>query len=265
MEQVNVTSPEKQESEDASIVHEHAGVFGVLDGATPLSGFQNQDGHNGAYLAAQLFKNHFQRLSVGAELVKEVTKANDKLRSEMLDHKINIDIGYERWSTCVAVVRISEQELEFAQLGDSMIMVGYVDGTSKLLTRDTVEGISERAKLKRNKDRELGRKVQAEEHFEDPLNQLRFNRSMANIANGYSVANGMKNVEEYIQAGKLALRDIQYVFIFSDGLFHPELNLDETYRQVRDFGLMNYIQKVTEVQQDKSLRVDDRTAIWITF
>ncbi|MGI8314794.1 PP2C family serine/threonine-protein phosphatase [Halobacillus mangrovi] len=265
IQQVNITSPTKRESEDAFIVHESAGIFGVLDGATPLTNFRDEDGHNGAYLAAQLFKRHFLNLSETAELSKEVVKANTKLQQEMLAYKVNVEEGYERWSTCVAVVKIKENELHYAQLGDSMIMISYEDGTSKVLTKDTVEGISERASRQREKDRKSGKKIPEETYYREPLNRLRYNRSMANRENGYTVANGMKYIEPYIQSGVVSLDNIRDVFIFSDGLFHPEHTLHDTYRRVREFGLISYINQVTEHYQTNDLRVDDRTAVWVTF
>ncbi|ARI78411.1 PP2C family serine/threonine-protein phosphatase [Halobacillus mangrovi] len=265
IQQVNITSPTKKESEDAFIVHESAGIFGVLDGATPLTCFRDKDGHNGAYLAAQLFKKHFLSLPETAELSEEVVKANTKLREEMLANKINVEEGYERWSTCVAVVKIKENELHYAQLGDSMIMTGYEDGTSKVLTKDTVEGISERSSRQRERDRKLGIEIPEEVYYREPLNRLRYNRSMANRENGYTVANGMKNIEPYIQSGAISLDKVRDVFIFSDGLFLPRHTLHDTYRRVRQFGLMSYIAQVTEYYQANDLRVDDRTAVWVTF
>ncbi len=67
------------------------------------------------------------------------------------------------WCTCIAAVQIGGEKIEYAQLGDCMIVAILRNGTIQVLTKDTVEGISKRAKKKREEDRKQGLSV-LEEH-----------------------------------------------------------------------------------------------------
>ena len=60
------------------------------------------------------------------------------------------------WCTCIAAVQIVGEKIEYAQLGDCMIVAIFRKGTMQVLTKDTVEGISKRAKKKREEDRKKG-------------------------------------------------------------------------------------------------------------
>ena len=55
------------------------------------------------------------------------------------------------WCACIAAVQIVGEKIEYAQLGDCMIVAILQNGTMQVLTKDTVEGISKRAKRKEKK------------------------------------------------------------------------------------------------------------------
>ncbi|MCA1010240.1 hypothetical protein [Halobacillus halophilus] len=116
VETVNDTSPDKKESEDAWVINHEAGIYGVLDGATPLDDFQDEQGHNGAFLAARIFKEHFESLASNVDLTQEVREANSKLYHQMLAYGIDLSEGYKRWSTCVALVQVEETHVNYAHL-----------------------------------------------------------------------------------------------------------------------------------------------------
>lgn len=263
VQHVNVTSPVKKESEDAFILNGEACVFGVLDGATPLVPFEDENGHNGAYLAAQLFKEQFESINHEASLIKTVEKANERLRSRMKHYHINMEKGEERWSTCVAVVKLTQNRMEYVQLGDSMIIVGYEDHSCKVITKDTVKGISARSKKKREEDREKGYEIPEEKFYRDHLQNLRYNRGMANVKGGYSVANGMPEVMNHIDYGSFSLEGITDILIFTDGLFHPEMTLEESYRSVKEDGIDTYMKRLYEYLKKHTLHIDDRTAVYL--
>ena len=60
------------------------------------------------------------------------------------------------WCTCIAAVQIVGEKIEYAQLGDCMIVAIFRKGTMQVLTKDTVEGISKTSKKKREEDRKKG-------------------------------------------------------------------------------------------------------------
>ncbi|CDQ20493.1 Protein phosphatase 2C [Halobacillus karajensis] len=263
LQQLHMTSPAKKECEDALVINEEAGVYGVLDGATPLVPFEDEEGHNGAYLAANIFKDQLESLNAEDSLIYAVKQANQRLRKEMERYGVQTEKGEERWSTCVAVVKITLAHIEFVHLGDSMIIIGEKNGKCKVITKDTVKGISARAKQKREGERLKGRKLPEESHFNKTIHKLRYNRQLANVDGGYTVANGMKEVMDYLDKGVLRTQGIQDLFIMTDGLFHPELSLEESYYKVKQQGLRAYIDQLTQYLKERSLHVDDRSALWI--
>ena len=149
-------SPLKQECEDSFFCNEDKMIYGVCDGATPLVPFCDEEGHNGAYIASHLFASHFTSLREINSLQDEVAKANELLQNKMLEYKVDTRKKDHLWCTCIAAVQIEGDKLEYAQLGDCMIVAILQDGAIRVLTKDTVQGISKRAKKKREEDREKG-------------------------------------------------------------------------------------------------------------
>ncbi len=263
VEHIQKKSPVKKECEDAFILNEEASIYGVLDGATPLVCFEDEAGHNGAYLAAQIFKNKMEQLKGGEGLTKAVEDANLHLKDEMERYAVQTDLGEERWSTCVAVVKVMDDHIHYVQLGDSMVLVEDEDGIFTVVTTDSVKGISERAKRKRAEGRKGGEEIPPESYYDIRMNKLRYNRRLANVEGGYTVANGMPEVMDFLDQGVIDRKGIQSLLLISDGLFHPELTLEETYARIREAGLETYIDELTDHLHKHSLHIDDRTAVWI--
>ncbi|MCR2803992.1 protein phosphatase 2C domain-containing protein [Paenibacillus soyae] len=259
------TSLRKQASEDACTLREEAGLYGVFDGATPLVPFQDQDGRNGAQLASGTFKRFFDTMPAEMPLRDAVCEANRQLQELVLSHGIDMEDKTQLWSTCVAVVRLEAnlREMSFVHLGDCMIMLERLDGTIDVLTTDTVEGISERAKKKRDRDRASGIEVPDESYFAPVAKQLLYNRTMANTPDGYTVANGTPDTEAYIHEGHVSLADARSILLVSDGLFYPGHEVEETFRQVSEHGLAEYAQRLEESERAGQTASDDKTGIWI--
>lgn len=256
-------SPLKQECEDTLFCNEDMLVYGVCDGATPLIPFQDETGHNGAYLASHLFASHFTSLKEVTSLQEEIVNANEALQEKMIDYRIDTTKKHHLWCTCIAVVRIKDEIIQYAQLGDCMIAATFHDGTIKVLTKDTVKGISTRAKRKREADRNKGRSVPEEHIFNDVRQRLKYNRYLANMPNGYAVANGMPEAIEWIQQGILSRGEVKDIFICSDGLFHADWSLEQTVQYIKKYGIPAYVSIIEELEQEKRIRPDDKTAIMI--
>lgn len=256
-------SPLKQECEDSFFCNEGLRVYGVCDGATPLVSFQDEEGHNGAYLASNLFASHFTSLKEKSNLQNEIAIANKALEEKMIEYKVDTRKKDHVWCTCIAVVCIKDRSIQYAQLGDCMIVATLHDGTMKVLTKDTVKGISVRAKRKREEDRKKGLPVPEEHIFNDIQEQLKYNRYLANMPNGYSVANGMPEAITWIQQGELPLAEVKGIFICSDGLFHSDWSLEQTVQYVSIHGIKEYVSKIEELEEQKRIRPDDKTVIMI--
>jgi serine/threonine protein phosphatase PrpC len=267
MEYLNVKSPLKKETEDAYVINERRKIYGVFDGATPLTPFNDEDGHNGAYLAANLFREYFEQLDGTKEItiLQAVIQANDLLRQKMEKYQIDQDQKHHLWSTCVALVEIKAASVEYVQLGDSIIIAGYKDGSIHVLTKDTVKDVSIRAREKRRHDRQAGLDVPVEETFRNRPNVLIYNRSMANTPEGYGVANGMAEVKNYVQSGTIDLSNLSSLLLITDGLFFPDKKLEFILESVKQKGLSKYIEEQTHYLTEKGMAIDDRTAILLTF
>jgi serine/threonine protein phosphatase PrpC len=261
IETIMQTSPVKKESEDAYIINDELGIYGVLDGSTPMVDFKDENGHNGAYLAANLFKTYFESLQIVNFLHKEVAHANRLLKREMEAYNVDLSKKHHLWCTCVSVVQVKDDVLSYASLGDTMIVACDRRGRVNVLTVDTVKNISYRAKIKREIDRLKGLDVPPEDYFKHQQNDVMYTRSLANRPNGYSVANGMEEAEVYIQYGMLETKNLEHLLIMSDGLFDPKGNLNAVYREIVEDGLKTYVRKRTAQEQKQGKYSDDKTAL----
>ncbi len=258
-------SPLKHECEDSFFCNENKMIYGVCDGATPLVPFRDEKGHNGAYIASHLFASYFTSLRENHSLQVAVAKANEVLQSKMLEYRVDMRKKEHLWCTCIAAVQIDGEKIEYAQLGDCMIVAIFQNGTIQLLTKDTVKGISKRAKKKREEDRKKGLSVPEEHIFQDVREQLKYNRYLANMPNGYSVANGMKEAMNYLQYGELQVEELSGIFICSDGLFHPDWSLEQTVAYIKKNSIEEYVVIIEQLEGEQRIRPDDKTLIMIDF
>ena len=144
-----------------------------------------------------------------------------------------------------------------------MIIAEYQNGTIKALTRDTVKDISNRAKVWREEQRKQGVKIPDEEYYQDRTQQLIFNRSLANKEYGYTVANGKKEVLNFIQHGQVNISEIKTLLIITDGLFHPKYSIEETFKKIQTIGLHVYSMALEQYEKSNNLRSDDKSGIMI--
>jgi len=256
----------KKVSEDAMVVNNEINVYGVFDGATPITPFKNADGMNGAYIASNLFRKYFKNhFRAEMTLSEGIVLANRRLMKEMKLNNIDINRPEERWSTCVAIIKIDKQKISFAQLGDCMILAEYHNDQINILTKDTVKDISIRAKKRREKERRQGLILPDESYFQSIKNQLIYNRSMANTVDGYSVANGTEAVGNYIQLGAIDTRNLKSVLLISDGLFHPKFDLIHSFKVIKEIGLEEYSIRLEREEVKSKIHSDDKTGILVRF
>ncbi|MGG1674137.1 protein phosphatase 2C domain-containing protein [Neobacillus sp. NRS-1170] len=260
-------APHKSESEDSVLLNEGLNVYGVFDGSTPLIPFKDENGKNGAYLAANIFKDYFLRLyRSNLSLVEGIVTANRMLREHMKKYKVNQEKYENLWSTCAAVIKIEKDgRISYAQLGDCMIIAEYQNGMIKALTRDTVKDLNKRAKVWREEQRKQGINIPGEEYFQDITKQLVFNRSLANKQYGYTVANGKEDVIDFIQHGQENIREMKTLLMITDGLFHPNFSIEETFKKIHMSGIDVYSLELEQFEKKNHLRQDDKAGIIIRF
>ncbi|MEF3304930.1 PP2C family serine/threonine-protein phosphatase [Paenibacillus sp. GYB003] len=259
-------SPQKKEGEDAIVLNEKARLYGVMDGVTPITGYRDENGHNGAYLASNTLRAYLERSDGRASLKDEVIAANRELRQAMLRNGIDLNVKHELWASCIAVARVDGDSVSFAQLGDCMAVARYEDGRIVVLTENRVVGVSARAKAKRARDRENGLPVEDESHFDELYPKLVYNRAhMANSPEGYGVANGTDEAADHIQAGVVETKGLTHLLLVSDGMFHPDLPLEATMEQIVNDGFEPYVERVEAAERAKRLNPDDRSAVLLSW
>ncbi|MFC8564135.1 protein phosphatase 2C domain-containing protein, partial [Peribacillus frigoritolerans] len=249
----------KMISEDSMVINNEHKVYGVFDGATPITPFFDDKGMNGAFIASNLFKKYFEsNFLVNMTLSEGIIQANQRLLEEMILNNVDVTFPENLWSTCVALIKVEEIKISFAQLGDCMILAEYHDNLIKILTKDTVNDISVRAKARREKERQNGIYLPEENHYHDIKNQLVYNRRMANTSDGYTVANGTNNVNKYINHGSIDTNNLKSILLITDGLYHPSMNLIDVYKLIQHIGLEAYSLQLEKNEMESNLRSDDK-------
>src|SRR5699024_628816 len=106
VQSIKEKSPSKIESEAALLIKDALGIYGVMDGATPIECVKDENGHNSAYLAANLIKSYLESLEEISYLPDEVLKVNSLIKHEMKANGINLTDKSQLWSSCVSAIQI---------------------------------------------------------------------------------------------------------------------------------------------------------------
>lgn len=262
IEKVYLKSDKKTVCEDYFVLDEPKGLFAVLDGATPLSDFVNEQGVNGAVLASRIVGEAIHNAE-DENIQALMSNANELLLEEMKKYKIDLFKKHELWSTCLAMIKMNGQQIDFGQIGDSMIFAVTKSGNLEVLSKDTVAGISERAKKRREEERRKGRNLPDEAYFQNKRNSLIYNRSLANKPNGYGVLNGDSAAEGYFHIGSIKTENYRGLLLISDGLFPKDLNWDNMINTIWKDGLQKYALDLVECEKSTNSYQDDKTGIFI--
>ena len=175
-------------NEDAVVINERLGIYGVLDGSTSLVPFETNNGKTGGFLASRFVKNNIESIEESSSLLSVLDRANHYLGEEMKNHGIAIDEKERLWCTAASIIQVTNHHLYFAQTGDTMILVVYEDGI-RVLTQPQIEHVDRMASEKWIKLIKSGVRSQ-KELFAGIKDQLKENRYLANTPDGYGVLNG---------------------------------------------------------------------------
>lgn len=266
-------------NEDALIVNESCRIYGVLDGATSLT--EPDGGATGGYLASQAAKLAFESPGPASDrltLREAVLEANARIRARMAEAGIDVNDKRSLWSAACAVVRIGERQIEYAQVGDCMIVAVYEDGSVRTVTHDQVEFFDERTRSLWEQYRQEGRSPK--EVRENVYRVIASNRLKTNTPEGYAILNGDPALERYVEHGAFNRIRLRSVIVFTDGLFLPRRSgepappMREMVRRIEEMGLAGYAdwliagehEEAERRGKDARLKVsDDKTAIRILF
>lgn len=265
-------------NEDAVVINEELGIYGVLDGSTSLVPFETNDGKTGGFVASRLVKNEIESLQEPGSLLSVLDKANQHLCDEMKNYGIEMDQKEQLWCTAASLVQVTEHHLYYAQTGDTMMIAIYEDEIC-VLTRPQIEHVDRIALEKWNKLIHSGVHSQ-KELFSEIRGQLRENRYLANTPNGYGVLNGEANAVDFVEYGRVNRQGLQHFLLFSDGLFFPKrlVPVGVHYwtfmaNQILQKGLKGYIDDLVALEEEdpdcvqypRFKKSDDKTGMMITF
>ncbi|WP_421899544.1 protein phosphatase 2C domain-containing protein [Maridesulfovibrio sp.] len=196
-------------NEDCLIMEDN--LFGVFDGATSLTSETYENGHTGGFLASNLAGEEFRK---NHGTMKELAKrANRVIRQEMAQRNVNLSSKKALWSTSAAVVRIKDNMLEWAQIGDCRIVCIYESGEFEFLCQCPDQDLETLTIWK-----EVGSETEAPigEALHEQIAKVRCRMNL-----DYGVFNGEPEAINFLQTGNHDLTGVRNVLLFTDGLLMP--------------------------------------------
>lgn len=246
-------------------------VFGVFDGATGHDGYLDEEGKTGGYLAAHIAESVFREGGANHDLFVLTRVANERIGEEIQRRGIDVSDGVNRWCTTVSVVRIRENDFEWAQTGDSSIVVVYKDGSFKKLPNYfwDAETLELWRKFAKQGVKDIGR-------LPDIETQVLKVRRLSNLTYGY--LNGDPEAVRFFKHGIESLKDVVHILLYSDGFELPQEDpsADGTEVLVRLFikhgpeYVKNYVRDIEKSDPEcwkypRFKQHDDMTAIAVSF
>ncbi|KIL41643.1 hypothetical protein SD70_05855 [Gordoniibacillus kamchatkensis] len=268
-------------NEDALIVNEALSLYGVADGATSLRPYRGPQQETGGYLASRIVQRYLESLQAedvaGIGLKELVVEANMRLREEMEAAGIDLSDKTALWTSALALIRIHEHYIDYAQVGDCMIAAVYADGTVRAVSRDQVAHIDYMAK--RVWEDGIKNGVENREQLWELVKPtILANKSKMNTLHGYSVLSGELELDDLIEYGRINRIQLQSLLLVTDGLFLPKESISpatdsvqEIVPLVSEMTLQGYVDWLFAIEaKDKECRKyprfkisDDKTGIWI--
>ena len=254
-------------NEDFHIAGEN--LFGVFDGATSITPGVYDNGVTGGYLAANIAGGTFVKNN--NTLHDLAVLANRAIGDAMANRGVCLKAKHHRWNTSAAVIRMNEEDFEWIQIGDCVVLVIYKNGTHRVLTEDFDHDHETLQLWKKNN-----------QYTSEPIltalkDQIRKVRDRMNI--DYGALNGEEEALSFLHSGSEKLEDIQHIVLLTDGLFIPSSRPEERtdfhlFSELFQRGRLPFIRDfVREMEKtDVSCRKyprfkthDDIAAISITF
>lgn len=204
-------------NEDAILVKEI--IFGVFDGASLDRTKYGEK--TGAAIASATASEVFAKNN---KSLKELAiEANRVIQESMqLTSKADLTKKAFRWWTTASVVRVNNNEFEWLQIGDSVILVIDKNGSFRLLTEyyDHDREILTRWKELAQQKKENIRAILHDE-------TVRMLNTTINITQG--ALNGEEEAILFLKFGSESLRGVTHILLFTDGLLIPREDPTKDY------------------------------------
>lgn len=187
-------------------------LFAVFDGVSSLVPAPAPVAKSGGYQAANAAKRVFA--SARKSLIDLTIEANQKIQQAMEQAGLKHPQKEERWATCLAAVRVSPNLIDLIRVGDCVILALYTDGSYVLPASYHDHDLETMIMCKK-----FGQKHE-QNIWNKLLPQTLTVRRRANI--DYGVLNGEPEVVKHINQGRLSLKGISDLLLFTDGLLIPQ-------------------------------------------
>jgi serine/threonine protein phosphatase PrpC len=208
-------------NEDSIIINKDIQVYGVADGVSSLVPFKDRENLTGGYIASNEVKRYFDSLKVNPSILYNLEIINERIQKKMRDNHIDILKKEQLWGTALAVIKVSENRVEFAQTGDCMILAVYQDNYEvRPLTRVQVAHLENLALTKWKGCIKEGL-IKRDDLIKQVEDILISNRQKSNTTNGYGVLNGEAEAFRYIEYGKINRNRLKHLILITDGMFLP--------------------------------------------
>ncbi|MBJ6364324.1 protein phosphatase 2C domain-containing protein [Paenibacillus sp. GCM10012307] len=269
-------------NEDALIIREETGLFGVLDGATSFVPFRGPNGETGGFLASRHVQEQLEKVE-GREweqlsLESAVLLANTTLRQTMIHYQVDQTSPQQLWSTGIAVIRITEQRIDYAQAGDCMILGTYESDEVRVLTRDQVDHLDQQTRRRWQEAVSEG-SITKEQRMSKEAPYILKNKALMNGKGGYGILNGQPELVDFLEYGSISRNRLTGLILLTDGMFPLSEKYDspvdfaELAREIQTRGLDQYTKELLSLEQSDAnctrypriKTSDDKTAIWIRF
>jgi len=135
----------------------------------------------------------------------------------MQKRDIDVSDTINRWCTTVSVVRIRDKEFEWAQIGDSSIVVICKDSSFKKLPNYSWD--AETLTLWK---KSASRGIKSISQLSEMEAQVKKVRRQANITYGY--LNGDPKAVSFLKHGTESLENVAHILLFTDGFELPQEN-----------------------------------------
>ena len=251
------------------ILLQDGNLYGVFDGATSLEKSTYIQGKTGGLLAAETAAEAFSRN--GNTLSRLGCQANRDIRQLMEGSGVDLTQRRNIWSTSAAIVRIEGDEIEWFQVGDSLALLLYEDGSYRHLA-DPID--HDRDTLCLWKEMGPSSTGTIQENLADQILKVRDGMNIH-----YGVMNGEPQAVDFFRHGRAPLTGVTDVILYTDGLFLPQTDPDqpadlETFVNLYRHGGLKLIRNlVRELQKDdprcldypRFKQHDDIAAIALSF
>jgi serine/threonine protein phosphatase PrpC len=270
-------------NEDALVKNDRLQLFGVLDGATSLHPYRGPNNETGGYLASHIIKQYLESLATedvsDVNLKQLVIQANIRLREKMLEAGIDLSDKKALWTSALALIRITDNYIDYAQVGDCMIAAVYKDGTIRTVSRDQVAHIDQQSKGIWEDAISMGIS-RREELWELVKPVILQNKSKMNTIDGYSILSGEPELANFIEYGRINRIQLKSLLLVTDGLFlhaesgsKPDDFIQELTARIEGDSLAGYADWLFKLEQDDKncqryprFKIsDDKTGIFIHF